>query len=128
MKTKLEKMQKIAQAGFVPDMWTLPLTDSNGNQFYAYTAYQYCHEDKPNNEAYFTESKLWSILPAKLADGCYFEMTKDLSCAFMGYLSKFVDEKDAINLEIKEGDSLHDALLDLVLWAIAEGHLVKEKE
>lgn len=135
----LEKMRYLHSCGFEPDM---NFVDD------AVSAYFIFHNNglgtpslaRSDYQPWFTESRLWSLLPRsislsyekypavsnanKLKDGNWdIGFTKQIDDYSVGY----VDLLNYFQVAVKTKDKdLHAALLDLVVWAVTEGHLKAE--
>lgn len=125
--TKLEKMKKIHAAGFEPDLWFY--TDV------AKTALYKQYKENYGFKPYFTESRLWELLPDEIflskkmpskATG-YYDLT--LIENVLGYSSKdhYGDYDYLIGFDIDKNTNLHTALIDMVLWCIENNYIGEKK-
>jgi hypothetical protein len=114
-KETIEKMAWLYEQGFKPD--------AGYCEAYKPTGYMLTF-DPSFGLPYFTESRLWSLLPTRfIKDGNEYHLyiTNDLE---LGYVSG----KDC-PIQLRSWLTLHASLLQLTIWAVKKGHLkVKEKQ
>jgi hypothetical protein len=95
-----------------------------------------------NKYAWFSESKLWSLLPEWIKRREEYEtLTGEFSTSNVFYelvIEKYrkktsiaysvpVDQRESFRSLIEfESDDLHDALLDMVIWCVENGYLKAE--
>ena len=138
METKLNKMKWLQEQGFEPDYifysegWCKDgvadlrkVSDLEG-----FTKGVNCWFGG-NKYAWFTESKLWSLLPEIiiLDEAVFFRKLNNYIMYEPTYFD--IDEKEGkppmACLYIKEVKDLHDALLDIVIWCVENEHLKAEQ-
>jgi hypothetical protein len=114
----IEKMQEIYRlTGIEPDMaYTQDITGCRDSSWEDWGLIPWF--DSAENP-YYTESKLWEMLPERI--GMY-KLT--LNKEFIFYEFHYSDEYDT-KWPISTEDGLCEALLDMVLWAIHNGHIKK---
>jgi hypothetical protein len=118
--TKLEKMQEIYRlTGIEPDKEVVTDVSCKQSSWEDEALINWSYAEDDNGEAYYTESKLWEMLPERI--GMY-KLT--LNKEFIFYEFHYSDEYDT-KWPISTEDGLCEALLDMVLWAIHNGHIKK---
>jgi hypothetical protein len=126
-KETLEKMRWLYDAGFEPDMWIREAADDY-SYFDLTSSKAYSEGRFVRPKPYFTESRLWSLLPKKITTNprdegyAYLAINK---ASILGYFGTWATK--ALEIDIKETD-LHTALLDLTIWTVKEGHLKAEEK
>ncbi len=114
MEEKLNKMKWLHEQGFEPDMWRG--TVEGGYIMLCSDGFRH------NQNAYFTESKLWSLLPKAIMYSpkedaySYLRISTSMTLSY-GREPTFYTIPD-----------LHTALLDCVIWCVENKYLKAEGE
>lgn len=117
----IEKMQYLYSCGFVPDVWVVG--EDTPVSIITITK---CREGMTYSlgKAYFTESRLWSLLP-NVIRGFALAQGKDLpgvySIGYFWQLGSSINADDSLITFI--GDDTHINALDLTIWAVKNGYL-----
>jgi hypothetical protein len=110
----LEKMAYLHECGFEPDY-----VDCGAGMLCPYSPDE--PWDKDLDAAWFSESRLWSLLPHCIND---YELHANENClSYDNYIGEAL--WGTLYTEFIE-TTLHSALLDLVIWCVKEGHLKAE--
>jgi hypothetical protein len=136
---KLNKMRWLHEQGFEPDM-----LDVGAGMLVSYDEELKFINKEDLEPPYFTESKLWSLLPATIRRREEHEtLTGEFSTSNVFYelvIEKYrkktsiaysvpVDQRESLDCLIEfESDDLHDALLDMVIWCCENKYLKAEEK
>lgn len=113
-------MKWLHEHGFQPDMWE-----------HDDVLYKEQEPEYQSSKPYFTESKLWSLLPDRVRAGEFsdaiviYELVAQ-KCYKSPLFSLAYEAIDAGCLHEIESDDLHDALLDMVIWCCENEYLKAE--
>ena len=125
-KETLEKMAYLHSCGFEPSSY-FDIEGVHGRHFvdkdYAEAELSGLINDLKELKPYFTESRLWSLLPDNLYEDLYeFGINK----SGIGYLPG--EGRSGRLMRWKAFNNLHTGLLDLTIWACKQGHLKAEEK
>lgn len=125
---KLNKMKWLHEQGFVPNMfWNTGVISDTRMDFRGLGL------SVDNDIPYFTESKLWSLLPDRVRAGEFsdaiviYELVAQ-KCYKSPLFSLAYEAIFGGCLHEIESDDLHTALLDMVIWCVENKYLKAEEK